>query len=171
MRLHFYNYLKMKPVIIRQYTAADKQACMNIFHSNMPKYFTMEEAGDFERFLKRLVAPKLEIENSKSWTLYYVLLCENEVIACGGIGDKNGTDVISFAWGMVHNNFHKHGFGLQLLTHRIQVKEKLFPLGKLVLDTTQHTFSFFEKYGFVTTKITKQGYSAELDRYDMVYSK
>ena len=46
----------------------------------------------------------------------------------------------------------------------------LLPAGAPVLiDTTQFSYPFFEKFGFETTKITKDFYAAGMDRYDMVY--
>jgi N-acetylglutamate synthase-like GNAT family acetyltransferase len=156
---------------IRQYIASDKAACIEAFSSNLPKYFTIDELGDFERFLDRIVLQNPAANKSASWTLYYVVVHDNIVIGCGGLGDKDGTNVISLAWGLVHFSYHKMGFGLQLLLHRLSVKEKLYPDGQLVLDTTQHSAPFFEKYGFTTTKIIENGYVQGMHRYDMVYSK
>ena len=39
---------------------------------------------------------------------------------------------------------------------------------KLVLNTTQYTFEFYQKFGFNITKITKDYYRVGLDRYDMI---
>ena len=45
---------------------------------------------------------------------------------------------------------------------------KLFPKSnKLFRDTSQHTYRFFEKFGFNVKQISKNGYGVGLDRYDM----
>ena len=38
---------------------------------------------------------------------------------------------------------------------------------EIYLDTSQKTYKFFEKFGFVVEKISKNGYGVGLDRYDM----
>ena len=38
----------------------------------------------------------------------------------------------------------------------------------IYLDTSQKTYKFFEKFGFVVKKITTNGYGVGLDRYDMI---
>ncbi|SVC90586.1 uncharacterized protein METZ01_LOCUS343440, partial [marine metagenome] len=36
------------------------------------------------------------------------------------------------------------------------------------LDTSQHTYRFFEKFGFIVKQISKNGYGERLDKYDMI---
>jgi ribosomal-protein-alanine N-acetyltransferase len=43
-----------------------------------------------------------------------------------------------------------------------------FPDWKVILDTTQFSYTFFEKYGFKTMKITKNSYGEGMHRYDMI---
>ena len=72
------------------------------------------------------------------------------------------------AWGMVDNALHKRGYGAQLLEYRINKMSELFPDTPVVLDTTQHSFGFFEKFGFSTVKVTNDFYAPGMHRYDMV---
>lgn len=149
-------------LVIRAYETNDKQACLNAFESNVPKYFTQAEVADFDAFLE-MVPYKVGVNK----TYYYVVVFENEVIGCGGFGDKDNTDIITLAWGLIHQNFHKMGFGKELLTFRLaQIKEK-YPNHIIYIDTTQYSYGFFEKYGFETTKITNDFYEKGLHRYDM----
>jgi [ribosomal protein S18]-alanine N-acetyltransferase len=39
------------------------------------------------------------------------------------------------------------------------------------LDTSQHTYRFFEKSGFSVKKISKNGYGEGLDKYDMILKR
>lgn len=152
-----------KPLNIRKYEAADHDVCMNAFKTNVPKYFTEGEIGDFERFLNKLEDPAEE--NNPP---YYVLELDTQIIGCGGFGEKEGVDAITFVWGLVHNDYHKQGFGEQLLVFRLGEIKLQHPGRQVILDTTQHSFSFFEKYGFETVKITENGYAEGMHRYDMV---
>lgn len=148
---------------LRKYNPSDRNACMEVFKTNVPNYFTQEETGDFERFLIRLEDPTVS-DNPP----YYVLELNNEIIGCGGFGEKEGMDAITFIWGMVRNEHHKKGFGEQLLLFRLAEIKIQFPNRKVILDTTQFSFSFFEKYGFKTVKITENSYGEGMHRYDMV---
>ena len=71
------------------------------------------------------------------------------------------------AWGMVHSSFHKQGFGKALFEYRVEQINSKYPGRSITLDTTQHTYQFFEKQGFSTVQIRKDFYDKGLDRYDM----
>lgn len=149
--------------LLRPYTPADKPACLIAFKSNVPVFFTEGEITDFANFLDSL--PRRLAENS---THYYVLEVENEILGAGGFGDKDNTGSLSLAWGLVHNDHHKKGYGEALLKHRLEEIQRLYPSKTLVLDTTQHSYGFFEKYGFEVTKFTADFYEEGMHRYDMV---
>ncbi len=135
---------------------------MEAFESNVPKYFTQAEIADYDKFLEMI---PIKVEANK--TFYYVVVFENKVIGCGGFGDKDNSDIITLAWGLIHQNFHKKGIGKVLLDYRLdQIKEK-FPNQPVYIDTTQYSYGFFEKYGFETIKITNNFYEKGLHRYDM----
>lgn len=139
---------------------------MEVFLTNVPKYFTLEEVNEFDRFLV-----KLGDQEALSNPFYYVLELENKIIGCGGFGEKDGIDgipSITFVWGMVDNAYHKKGFGEELLRFRLAEIPLHFPNRKVILDTTQFSYTFFEKYGFKTLKVTENSYGEGMHRYDMV---
>jgi N-acetylglutamate synthase-like GNAT family acetyltransferase len=143
--------------------------CLNAFKSNVPIFFTATEITDFELFLNRF--EQLNFEETQERVYYYVVVVDGKVVGCGGFGFYNPTEDITLIWGLIHNNYHKTGLGEQLLSHRLQQITALYP-GKLVtIDTTQHSYGFFEKYGFVTLKITLDFYTKGMHRYDMVLQK
>jgi N-acetylglutamate synthase-like GNAT family acetyltransferase len=153
-------------VVIRAYNKNDKGSCLAAFKSNVPKYFTEEEMGDFENFLVRI--ENVDVDNN-SITHYFVVEYDQNVIGCGGFGDKDGKEIITLAWGLIHNKFHNKGYGKALLVYRLEQIKQLYPELPLVLDTTQYSHSFFEKYGFRTIKITKNYYCIGMHRYDMEF--
>lgn len=148
-------------MLIRPYTAADQQDCIAAFKSNIPKFFAPHELVDFEDWLRHV-----EQQNEH----YYIAELDGEVIACGGFSIYPDKKLATMAWGLVHNSLHKKGIGKALLLHRIKMIRSVHPQCTIGLDTTQHSFPFFEKLGFVTTKITKDSYGEGLDRYDMELS-
>lgn len=141
-----------------------KQGCLAAFQSNIPVYFTPEEINDFTNFLEQRAMPKA---NEIQSTFYYVLLNNNEVIGCGGFGERERDGTVTLAWGLVHADFHKKGFGKFLLHHRLTEARNVYPSKTIYLDTTQFSCSFFEKFGFKTTKITNDFYMKGMHRYDM----
>jgi [ribosomal protein S18]-alanine N-acetyltransferase len=151
---------------IRPYEVADKIFCIDAFNSNVPDFFAANEAEDFNNFLDNYTNQKQCLQN-KMTTFYFVILVGNKIIGCGGYGDRFKNEHITLTWGMIHKAWHKKGFGKILLEFRIQVFKLNNKTGKISLDTTQHSQSFFAKFGFYVTKITKNFYGEGLDRYDM----
>lgn len=154
--------------IIRTYQSSDKTACIAAFTSNIPLFFAEHELAEFDAFLDNFHRPNA---NDKGYitTYYDVIELEGNVIACGGYGCKDGGKTVSLAWGLVHREWHKKGWGKMLLEHRLAQIAQRFPDLPFVLDTTQHSYAFFEKFGFVVTQVTTDFYEKGLDRYDMVY--
>jgi N-acetylglutamate synthase-like GNAT family acetyltransferase len=159
----------MSQVIIRKYSVEDKPHCLETFKSNVPDFFTVEEINDFENFLDQF-----EIRNESreplARTLFYVVESDGKIVGCGGFGDKENNKIISLAWAHIHRDYHKHGFGKLLLEYRLEKIKSLFPNQTVFIDTTQHSTPFYEKYGFITQKITKDFYAPGLDRYDLTLS-
>ena len=156
-------------IFIRQYENSDKDACLAAFKSNVPLYFTEGEVNDFTNFLIKIA--NAELVKQQENTVYYVVVYDGKVVGCGGFGDKDKRQILTLAWGLIHSDFHKKGLGKLLLEHRLAQIELHFPDLPLVIDTSQHTFTFFEKYGFETTKITNDFYADGLHRYDMIFKK
>lgn len=154
---------------IRKYHKHDKESCLSAFKSNTPLYFTEEEVRDFENFLNRLDNTYNDADQGE--TYFYVIAFNDRVIGCGGFSKQYNQNTISLAWGFIHKDFHKKGLGEQLLTYRLKQIDKLYPSASVVIDTTQFSYSFFEKFGFCTTKITKDYYTVGMHRYDMTLKR
>ncbi len=145
-------------VSIRKYEAQDFATLKPVFFSNVPRYFDEQEWPDFEEFLK---VDQLE------WDChYYVLLRNDEVIGAGGIG-KNDDGTVCLCWGMVQASLHKQGLGKFLLEQRLALAETIYPGCPMVVATSQHTYAFFEKYGFETQRIVADHWAKGLHLYDM----
>lgn len=151
---------------IRTYENFDRQACLDAFESNVPQYFTQSEIADFTYFLDHFqIKGSAGIKAEK--TYFYVLELDGKVIGAGGFGDKENDNHITLAWGFVHQQYHKKGHGLLLLQFRLAEIKRIYQNPTVYLDTTQHSYSFFEKFGFTTTKITPDFYEQGMHRYDI----
>jgi N-acetylglutamate synthase-like GNAT family acetyltransferase len=155
-------------VSIRPYLAKDRQACHAIFESNCPKYFDADEIVGLENWLNGQDSGQITYQTSSA-DYFYVLEENLEIQACGGFYIVKDKPNVNMVWGMVNQNHHKKGYGSLLFQHRINQIKMLYSEYKIVLDTSQHTYSFFEKFGFKIHKITKDEYGPGLDRYDMSF--
>lgn len=144
---------------IETYSPQHRQACMNAFLSNVPAFFTVPEIDQYTNWLQQV-----EQNNHHH---YYVAFIGDQLVACGGFS-LNENNTVSFTWGLVHRQYHKQRIGEQLLVYRLEKIRELYPASEVILDTTQHSCGFFERYGFVTVKYTANGYAPGMHRYDMV---
>ncbi|MBA3681036.1 MAG: GNAT family N-acetyltransferase [Bacteroidetes bacterium] len=156
-------------LLIREYKASDRNACIAIFKSNMPLYFAPEEFPLLENWLDSKDKNEIAYKNNHA-EHFYVVEKNSKIVACGGFYLTNEDDA-KMTWGMVENSFHKKGIGKEFLLYRLEEIRQLYPDCIISLDTSQHTYSFFEKMGFSVTKISKDAYGEGLDRYDMLLNK
>lgn len=129
----------------------------------MPLYFAEEEVQLFDAFLDR---------DALERGPYSVVFKNDGIVGCGGIALNQPTEYtnvphVIMTWGMVDHKFHKEGLGKELLLYRIAQAKEIYPGIKIALGTTQHTFQFFEKYGFKTVAYEKDHWGKDLDLYQM----
>ena len=120
---------------VRPYSPNDLAACLRLFDSNRPSYFTAEERGRFETFL----APPPGN--------YYVLENDGDLLGCGGFAVEPEAGLVSLTWGMVRQDLHRKGLGKFLLFYRLREIGKLPGISMVRLETSQPTAGFFEKAG------------------------
>lgn len=143
---------------IKAYKQDHYDQCVQIFQSNLNTYFAQHELEEFKSFLT-------------AWahqSTYFVMLEGHQVVACGGY-EKYPENII-LSWGMVRKDLHGKGYGKQLTTYRLIAIKSKFPHSPIKIDTSQHTFRFYEKQGFKIQVIEKDGFEAGLDKYTMVFT-
>ena len=138
---------------IRAYSRTDRDACIAIFSSNLPRYFDTSELTDFEAFLESPTGD------------YFVVEIENRVVACGGFSASNGTGRLT--WGMVSRDNQGTSIGKSLLAHRIDLLFLLPEVRVITIDTSQHTEGFFSRHGFRTTSVSPNGFGRGIDQVSM----
>jgi ribosomal-protein-alanine N-acetyltransferase len=151
---------------IRDYEASDKNACVGLFMGNLPKFFDITELEGFNHWLDAYGAG-IKAYESNEIEKFYVLELDDVIVACGGFCIPTENPAGNMVWGMVENALHKQGIGRYLLEYRIRKIKELRAGIPIILDTTQHSYIFFQKLGFGITKITPEYYGKGLDRYDM----
>lgn len=141
---------------IRGYKEEDKARCLELFQSNLPKYFASHELALFDKFL--------DTSNPKE---YFVAENENIILACGGVFLDKRFGKANLSWGMVHSDYHGKGIGRKFTQFRVEKMKEIYPERGAMLETSQFTFPFYEKMGFVTKKISPGGFGAGFDKYYM----
>ena len=131
--------------------------CLSILKSNTPEFIDKSEESLFINYL------------SRKGIIYFVLFESRKLIGCGGYGYDNKKNSVILSWGLIHNQFHKMGFGTHLLQYRIKQIVKKYPNSNIILDTSQKTYKFYERFNFNVDNITRNFYGKGLDRYDMSY--
>lgn len=134
---------------IRPYLAVDRQACLAIFRSNLPRYFDSSELPEFDAFLEQASGD------------YFVVEQGSAVVACGGCYIRDGKGRLS--WGMVAREYYGDSIGAALLAWRVNTLFLQPGTAEITIDTSQHTAGFFARYGFRTTQQIRDGFGVGID--------
>lgn len=139
----------------RAYRPADRSACLALFDSNVPDFFTEGERAEFEAFLDDLPGP------------YLVLELDGRLVACGGHALRDDGRIADLCWGMVRGDLHGRGLGRTLTAARLESALADERVQAILLNTSQHTVGFYERLGFELISVKADGYAPGLDRCDM----
>jgi len=142
--------------LIREYRPTDKEGCVSVFETNLPKFFQPEELAEFKQFLEELPGPYLVIVDT-----------EGVVVGCGGYALFDGSEVADLCWGMVRQELHGKGLGRRLTEARIEGALRDLSVSGIALHTSQHTRGFYEGMGFRMTYMERDGYGPGLHRCNM----
>ncbi|MCG8575531.1 MAG: GNAT family N-acetyltransferase [Flavobacteriales bacterium] len=141
---------------IREFKPSDHNACIQIFQKNLGIYFAMEELALFQNWLY-----------NHSEYPYFVVQDGHKIIACGGIYMDSRYAKAGLSWGMVDPKYHSKGIGTELTLFRLKLIREVYPNQHCFIETSQHTKGFYQKMGFQTKNITKNGLGKGLDKYYM----
>lgn len=145
--------------LIRNYTSHDIASIFALIDLNTPKYFAESEKNDLENYLQN------EIDS------YYVLEIEGKIIGSGGINFDDSLTIAVLSWDIIDPAHQNKSFGSQLLDFRLEQLKKIETIQKIIVRTSQLTFQFYEKHGFITVEIRSDYWSKGFDMYLMVYKK
>lgn len=134
----------------------DVAGCLATFSSNVPEYFLESERPEFEAFLSDLPGPYLTLRWSSS------------VVGCGGYALRAGQGVADLCWGMVDSRYHGRGLGTLLMQARLDLALKDPDVHRVALSTSHKTVGFYERFGFRTALVERDGYGPGLHRCDMI---
>ena len=149
----------------RAYTAIDRDDCIAVFQSNVPKFFRERERSEFVDFLGSCLAAGAREESDVC--RYFVVLMNDQVVGCGGYGLRVESVTADLCWGMVQAPHHGSRIGEYLLLARLHEIVTTTDAQAIRLGTSQLTEQFFQRYGFATQRIAKDGIDRGLDDVEM----
>lgn len=123
-------------IVIRPYELSDRTILEEIFMLNTPKYFAPEELGDFLEYLDLFGDD------------YVVAVVGGQIVGGGGYWIRESDQQGGLSWAFLHPDFQGTGVGKALAVYRI---DKIKASGKaktIMVETSQHSFGFYEKFGF-----------------------
>lgn len=142
---------------IINYTKIFREDCIEIFRSNLPKFFAIEELQLFENFL-----------DDDTEENYFVVKIDGQVVGCGGFFLDTRDNMAGLSWGMVHADYHGRGIGKAFTQYRIDLLKKTYPTLPYKIETSQHTAEFYKKNGFRTVDVVPDGFGKGIDKYTMI---
>ena len=137
----------------------DIDACVAVCAANYPGDILLHEIEEYRGFLA---------EKPYAPSPYFVVEIDGAVVACGGVAIDG--EAAHLCWGLVHPDWHGRGLGTALVNHRLNWSKSQPGLKAVELYTSQRQCTFYERFGFETTKVTKDGLGPDFDRYDMTLS-
>ncbi|QHF04761.1 GNAT family N-acetyltransferase [Pseudomonas asturiensis] len=140
---------------LRPYTLMDRDACLRIFDSNVPRYFDPLERDKFARFLLEPVGS------------YFVVERHARVLACGGYLVLSPPSVAELTWGMVDCAHQGSGLGKYLTVARLDAMKTIPEVSQAYINTSQRVQGFYEGLGFSLTGVKRDGHGKGLDSVEM----
>ena len=143
--------------MIREYSESDKPAVIKLLQLNSPEYFDPSEAVDFTDYL----------DNYRED--YFVVLRKSKIVGAGGINYFTDEKTARISWDMIHPEYQGEGVGKELIQYRIGlIKASSKNIELIVVRTSQLTYKFYKKMGFVLDKIEKDFWAKDFDLYQMM---
>ncbi len=143
-------------MLYREYTAADRAACLTLFDGNADRFFAPGERALLQCFLDQPQG-------------FFGVLCDDagQVVGCGGFAEREGSDFATLTWGMVARDLQGRGLGKRLTLERLRKLAATTTVRRVLMNTSQETVGFYQKLGFVVTRHLRDGYRQGLDRIDL----
>jgi len=129
---------------VELYNNSFLESCLNLFRTNIPKYFDPKEENLFKNYLKN------------EGVNYYLFFDQfDSLVSAGGYEYEKKLNIISLTCGMVDIRLHNHGHGTYMTSYRLKKINTQFSNVNISLNTSQHIFRFYEKFGFQLMGIKK----------------
>ena len=138
----------------RLYDPSQIEICLNLFDSNCPAFFAMEERRDYLDFLS-------------ARPLNYFLGLDGDKVVCAFGYSATSDEYPSLNWIMVAPAYQKSGAGnamMGLYIDYLVANQKQFGS----ISTSQHAEHYFQRYGAVRIGYKEHGWGEGMHRVEML---
>lgn len=144
-------------LVITPFTKQNMQEVSDLLQLNMPEYFHPNEEENLMDYLQ------MHGDN------YFIARINNKPIgACGYHITAENEGRIS--WTFIHPSFKGKGVGKALVCHCLEMIER-HPVNKIIVWTSNLSWKFYEKFGFILKTIKKDHWAKGIDLYYMETEK
>lgn len=144
---------------IRSYEKTDAAQLISVFCKSVPVAFGENEISEYNTFLETWTGP------------YFVAEANGKILGACGYYSREDWQEAYICWTLTDPDVKGQGVGRALLLHNLALIDDNSDIGRIVCETSQVAYLFFEKFGFVL-QYTKPDYWAPgLDLYHMVIDK
>jgi len=143
-------------ITFRSYELSDRTDLEEIFLLNTPKYFAPEELGDFLEYL--------DIFGDD----YVVAVVDGRIVGGGGYWIRTSDHQGGLSWAFLHPDFQGTGVGKALAVYRIEQIKASGGAKMILVETSQHSFGFYEKLGFKLLSQQPDYWAPGIDLYSAV---
>ena len=147
--------MKRQGISSRDYTGADRIACLALFDSNTPEFFAPAERNEFSHFLTHLPCPYLVLSSA-----------DHGVVGAGGYYVTEEPHLGALAWGLVARAWHRRGVGRELLELRLS-RLRVSGVSAVRVRTSQRSCGFFERSGFRVVRVVPGGFTPDIDLVEL----
>lgn len=141
---------------VRDFEPEDRDRCLAIFDTNVPRFFRESERAEFQAYLDELPGPYLVLEDE-----------HGVIVGCGGYVVVQDEERVDLCWGMVRRHSQGRGLGRLLTRARLARAVGDRSVREVRLSTSQRTTGFYERLGFRTVSVETDGFAPGLDRCDL----
>ncbi len=142
-------------MIIRRYTASDRERIIELLRLNTPQYFSPNEEKDLVYYLEEHAAD------------YYVVELDAVVLGCGGFNLSDDGELAKISWDIFHPHHQGKGLGSELTKFRIERIKEIKSVKVISVRTSQLAWKFYEKFGLELKEIVKDYWDIGFDLYSM----
>lgn len=143
-------------MIIREYILSDRDAVLQLFRLNTPRFFSISEENDFVDYL----------ENHAGH--YFIVEIGGVVAGCGGYNLFPEQADARISWDIFHPDFQGMGLGSVLVRYRVEKLKAMPEIKTITVRTSQLVYPFYEKFGFELQVVVKDYWAEGFDLYKMV---
>lgn len=139
-----------------RYSIDDKKACLEIFDSNCPEYFSPNERDEYSNFLDGCPAN------------YEICRNSDQLVGAFGLIDVS-EESAALNWVLLATESQGQGIGSTIMARVIESAQKT-GISVVSIAASHKSAPFFARFGATSVKMTEDGWGPGMHRVDMVLS-